>query len=66
MLLCCHHTLHGSGSDAAWQEQRAAGVAKSKDTLRRWLLWGSSLHLKQVALSKAHVLKSHKSVDGKG
>lgn len=21
MLLCCHHTLHGSGSDAAWQEQ---------------------------------------------
>lgn len=44
----------------------AAGMAGSKDTLGRRLLWGSSLHLKQVALSKAHVLKSHKSVDGKG
>lgn len=41
------------------RSRAAAGVAGSKDTLGRWLLWGSSLHLKQVALSKAHVLKSH-------
>lgn len=45
------------------RSRAAAGLAGSKDTL---LLWGSWLHLKQVALSKAHVLKSHENVDGKG
>lgn len=42
------------------RSRAAAGVAGSKDTLRRWL------HLKQVVLSNAHVLESHESVDGKG
>lgn len=51
--------------EVAVKSRAAAGMARSKGRLGRRLLWGSSLHLKQAALSKAHVLKSPKSVDVK-
>lgn len=62
----CHAALLSPHLPWKWQEEQSScwhgqeqGQAREEAAL-------GQLHLKQVALSKAHVLKSHKSTDGKG